>query len=73
MRHHDTDPDTERDNASIRAELARHRHEELIGEYRDMLLASGPKIRELILARAAQDRRIDLEELVNLCHFADWS
>lgn len=52
------------------ANTARQEHSRIFDEYRDALNGAGPKLKELILDRAANDRAICLFELRELVRAA---
>jgi len=52
------------------ANSARKEHSRIFEEYRDALYGAGPKLKELILDRAANDRAICLFELRELVRAA---
>lgn len=52
------------------ANTARKEHSRIFDEYRDALNSAGPKLKELILDRAANDRAICLFELRELVRAA---
>lgn len=49
---------------------SRRAHNRILEEYRDALNGAGPKLKELILDRAAHDRAICLPELCDLVRYA---
>lgn len=49
---------------------SRRAHNRIIDEYQDALTGAGPKLKELILDRAAHDRAICLPELRDLVRYA---
>lgn len=52
------------------ANTARQEHSRIFDEYRNALCGAGPKLKELILDRAANDRAICLFELRELVRAA---